>query len=70
MKQPTQEQKALEQYATLAQRKILSSQADLGLKDQAMPEMLSWCREQQNIVVLQSLHHSNQRTHFPVGAGK
>lgn len=54
MKQPTQEQQVLEQYATLSQRKVLSSQADLGPKDNAMPEMLEWCREQQNIVVLQS----------------
>lgn len=54
MKQPTQEQQVLEQYATIAQRKILSSQADLGLKDHAMPEMLAWCREQGSIVVLQS----------------
>lgn len=52
--QPMQEQQVLEQYATLAQRKVLSSPADLGPKDNAIPEMLSWCREQQNIVVLQS----------------
>ena len=54
MKQSPQEQQILEQYANLAQRKILSSQADLSPKDHAMPEMLAWCREQQNIVVLQS----------------
>ncbi|MBS0349618.1 MAG: Flp pilus assembly complex ATPase component TadA [Proteobacteria bacterium] len=54
MKQSNQEQQALEQYASLSQRKILSSEADLGPKDQAMPEMLTWCREQKNIVVLQS----------------
>jgi type II secretory ATPase GspE/PulE/Tfp pilus assembly ATPase PilB-like protein len=54
MKQPTQEQQALEQYATIAQRKVLTSQADLSPKDNAMPEMLAWCREHQNLVVLQS----------------
>jgi type II secretory ATPase GspE/PulE/Tfp pilus assembly ATPase PilB-like protein len=54
MKQPSQEQQALEQYATIAQRKVLTSQADLSPKDIAMPEMLGWCREQGNIVVLQS----------------
>jgi type II secretory ATPase GspE/PulE/Tfp pilus assembly ATPase PilB-like protein len=54
MKQPTQEQTVLEQYATISQRKVLSSPADLSLKDHAMPEMLGWCREQKNIVVLQS----------------
>jgi type II secretory ATPase GspE/PulE/Tfp pilus assembly ATPase PilB-like protein len=54
MKPLTQEQQILEQYAAISQRKVLSSQADLGLKDIAMPEMLDWCREQQNIVVLQS----------------
>lgn len=50
----TQEQKVLEQYATISQRKVLSSPADLSIKDHAMPEMLAWCREQKYIVVLQS----------------
>lgn len=54
MKQTPQEQQLLEQYATLTQRKVLSSQADLSLKDHAMPEMLAWCREHKNIAVLQS----------------
>jgi len=54
MKQTSQEQQALEQYAAIAQRKVLTSQADLSPKDQAMQEMLSWCREHKNIVVLQS----------------
>ena len=54
MKQSMQEQQVLEQYATLSQRKILTSQADLSPKDHAMPEMLAWCREQQNIIVMQS----------------
>lgn len=51
---PPIEQQILEQYAAIVQRKILSSQADLNIKDKAMPEMLGWCREQQSIVVLQS----------------
>lgn len=34
--------------------KIFENQADLDPKDRAMPEMLSWCREQETIVVLQS----------------
>lgn len=51
---PLTEQQILEQYATIAQRKVLSSQADLSIKDRAMPEMLGWCRQQQSIVVLQS----------------
>jgi len=54
MKQPTPEQQVLEQYASIAQRKVVSSQADLSPKDHAMPEMLDWCREKQKIVVLQS----------------
>lgn len=54
MKQPPQEQQVLEQYAAIAQRKVLTSQADLGPKDHAMPELLAWCREHGNIVVLQS----------------
>lgn len=53
MAQPT-EQQLLEQYAAIVQRKILSSQADLNIKDRAMPEMLSWCRQHPSIVVLQS----------------
>lgn len=54
MKQTPSEQQLLEQYASLTQRKVLSTQADLSLKDHAMLEMLSWCREHKNIVVLQS----------------
>lgn len=49
-----QERETLEKYASIAQKKVLSSQADLSAKDRAMPEMLSWCRQQQTIVVLQS----------------
>lgn len=49
-----QENDLLEQYATAANRKILTNQSDLDPKDHAMPEMLAWCREQKKIVVLQS----------------
>src|SRR3984957_508247 len=54
MKQPSQEQQALEQYASVVQRKILSSESDLTPKDPALPEMLDWCRQQKDIIVLQS----------------
>ncbi len=52
--QSSHEQQILEQYASISQRKVLSSQADLSPKDHAMPEMLAWCRQQKSIVVLQS----------------
>ncbi len=48
------EQQLLEQYASLASCKILSSQSDLSPKERAVPEMLAWCREQGEIVVLLS----------------
>lgn len=54
MKQPTPEQQLLEQYSKLVQRKILGSESDLSPKDHAMPEMLGWCREHQQVAVLQS----------------
>lgn len=46
------EQERLEKYALAANQKILTSQSDLDPKDRAMPEMLTWCRQQQGIVVL------------------
>lgn len=50
-----QEQMALlEQYAQATSTKILTSQSDLDTKDKVMEEMLAWCREQGNIVVLKS----------------
>lgn len=49
-----QEQQLLQEYATVANSKILASQADLNPKDRALPDMLEWCRQQKNIVVLQS----------------
>jgi type IV pilus assembly protein PilB len=48
------EHQQLEHYASATNTKILENQADLDPKDRAMPEMLTWCREQQHIVVLQS----------------
>jgi type II secretory ATPase GspE/PulE/Tfp pilus assembly ATPase PilB-like protein len=46
--------KLLEQFAAATRTKILLSQADLDTKDKVMDEMLLWCREQANIVVLKS----------------
>ncbi|MDR3478167.1 MAG: ATPase, T2SS/T4P/T4SS family [Gammaproteobacteria bacterium] len=51
----TKEQLALlEQYASATNTKILNSQNDLDTKDKAMEEMINWCMEQGNIVVLKS----------------
>ena len=44
----------LEKYAQASNDVVLSSQADLDPKDRAMPEMLQWCRQQGNVVVLAS----------------
>lgn len=44
----------LEQFAAATRTKIISSQHDLDTKDKVMDEMLSWCKEQGNIVVLKS----------------
>lgn len=44
----------LEQYATATKTKVLTSQNDLDTKDKVMDEMLPWCTEQGNIVVLRS----------------
>lgn len=44
----------LEQYAAATKTKVISSPADLDTKDKVMDEMLSWCKEQANIVVLKS----------------
>ncbi len=49
-----QEQQRLKQYASIANQRILESQSDLDPKDRAMPDMLTWCRHQGSIVVLQS----------------
>lgn len=51
----TKEQMAvLEQYAAATATKVTTSQNDLDTKDKAMEEMLSWCKDQGNIVVLKS----------------
>lgn len=44
----------LEQYALATKTKVLSSPSDLDTKDKVMEEMLAWCKEQSNIVVLKS----------------
>jgi len=44
----------LEQYAAATGAKVLTSQNDLDTKDRVMDEMLQWCTEQKNIVVLKS----------------
>lgn len=44
----------LERYARASNDVVLSNQAELDPKDRAMPQMLLWCREQSNIVVLNS----------------
>ncbi|HLB42962.1 MAG TPA: ATPase, T2SS/T4P/T4SS family [Gammaproteobacteria bacterium] len=44
----------LEQYATATKTKVLTSPSDLDTKDRVMDEMLVWCKEQGNIVVLRS----------------
>lgn len=50
-----QEQYALlEQFAAATSTKIINSQNDLDTKDKVMDEMLNWCKEQKNIVVLKS----------------
>src|SRR3990167_11216162 len=50
-----QEQMALlEQFASATKTKVVMSPADIDPKDRPMEEMLNWCKEQQNIVVLSS----------------
>lgn len=44
----------LEQFATATRTKIINSQHDLDTKDKVMDEMLNWCKDQGNIVVLKS----------------
>lgn len=44
----------LEQFAAATLTKVISSPNDLDTKDRVMDEMLAWCKEQQNIVVLKS----------------
>lgn len=44
----------LEQYAVATKTKVVTSPSDLDTKDHVMDEMLLWCKEQGNIVVLKS----------------
>lgn len=44
----------LEQYAFATKTKVITSQSDLDSKDKIMEDMLAWCKEQSNIVVLKS----------------
>jgi len=44
----------LEQYAVATRTRVIVSQSDIDVKDRVMDEMLAWCREQGNIVVLRS----------------
>ena len=44
----------LEQYASATKTKVITSPADLDSKDRVMDDMLNWCKEQGNIVVLKS----------------
>lgn len=44
----------LEHYAKATQTKVLTSTADIDLKDHVLPEMYSWCNERGNTVVLRS----------------
>ncbi len=50
----SQENTLLQQYASATNTKVLSSQQDLDPKDRVMDEMLNWCHEQGNIVILKS----------------
>ena len=49
---PEQEMEQLERYAKASNQKVLTSQSDLDPKIKAATEMLSWCRENGDIVVL------------------
>lgn len=44
----------LEQYAQATKTKVITSPTDIDSKDKVMDEMLTWCKEQENIVVLKS----------------
>lgn len=47
-------QALLEQYASATKTKLVTSPSDIDTKDKVMDEMLAWCKEQGNIVVLRS----------------
>lgn len=48
------DQSILDQYASATKTKVITSPSDLDSKDKVMEEMLFWCKEQSNIVVLKS----------------
>jgi len=43
-----------EQYASATKTKVIGTPSDVDSKDKVMDEMLAWCKEQGNIVVLKS----------------
>lgn len=45
---------SLEQYAVATRTKVVTNQSELDSKDRVMDEMLFWCKEQHNLVVLKS----------------
>jgi type II secretory ATPase GspE/PulE/Tfp pilus assembly ATPase PilB-like protein len=49
-----QEHRLLEQYALVANRKILSNLSDISADDRPLVGMLDWCRTHVHIIVLQS----------------
>lgn len=44
----------LEQYANATKTKVVTSPTDLDTKDKVMDDLLAWCKEQSNIIVLRS----------------
>jgi type II secretory ATPase GspE/PulE/Tfp pilus assembly ATPase PilB-like protein len=44
----------LDQYAAATRTKVVMSPSDIDPKDRIMEELLAWCKEQKNIVVLRS----------------
>src|SRR3990167_10501577 len=48
------ELKKVQEYAALANVPLIESQSDLNPKDKASSAMLAWCREQDDLVVLEN----------------
>jgi len=44
----------LEQYAAATRTKVVESQSDLDARDRVLDEMLSWCKEHEELVILKS----------------
>lgn len=53
-KQQAAQQALLEQYAAATKTQVVISPADLDPKDRAMSDLMLWCAEQGNIVILRS----------------